>query len=442
MGTLVDDPQVEAFRQLTDPAVRDEFYMSLELERRRIDAVLLAITADVDTSGRFGDDGHAHTANWLSAITNSSLAEAKRRVRAATMMNDLAVVSDAFADGHIGDEQLEQFRLLYSNFRVRPYLAEAAGLLVEHASLLPYPDFVTVCQRFKAWADPDGTNRDHDACRENRAMSQSREGVGFRIHARGDAVTGSMIEQALAPFIQSEFEKDWAEGRQRYGDAMRAVLMARSATQRRYDAFAKMCAAAGDGTGSPTVNINVDDDTVEQILRSHLDNPNLAVPEWTRRHCETLDGAPVSHNDLLIALLVGNVRKVVRDNHGRVIHLGRKRRLFTGAAREAALAGGERCIFAGCHVRGRRLHVDHTVGWATARGTTDPDNANIECGPHNRAKERLRQSVEPHPTMPRAWITRRHNGTTIGPRTSPRTIRLQSETRRRTPPTPGLTERD
>lgn len=393
---------------------------------------MLAITADVDTSGRFEDDGHANTANWLSGITGSSLPDARRRVRTSRTVSELGQVADAYNDGHFGPEQLEQFRLLHGNLRVAPYLNEiAVGLLIEHASILPYPDFEVVCQRFKAWADPDGTNRDHDVCRENRAMSHTREGVGFRIHVRGDALSGSMIEQALEPFIQAEFEADWNEGRERYGDAMRKNLMARTATQRRYDAFAKMCAAAGDGTGQPTVNINVDDDTVEQVLRSHLDNPNLPIPEWVGRHCETTDGAPVSHNDLLIALLFGNVRKVVRDTHGRVIHRGRKRRLFTGAAREAVFAGGDRCSFTGCHLRGRRLHIDHTIAWAKARGPTDPDNANVECGAHNQAKERLQHTVEQHPTMPRAWIARRHNGTIIGPRTSPRTIRFKAEARRR-----------
>ena len=63
--------------------------------------------------------------------------------------------------------------------------------------------------------------------------------------------------------------------------------------------------------------------------------------------------------------------------------LGRKQRLFTGSAREAALLQGTRCFWPGC---GRpRTHIDHTIDWQH-HGPTDPANAGPGCPRHNRHK--------------------------------------------------------
>ncbi|MEO6123669.1 MAG: DUF222 domain-containing protein [Ilumatobacteraceae bacterium] len=458
MGMLLDHPQLEAFQSLTRSAERDAFYLRIETQRRELGALLLAMTATIDATCAYTDDAHRSTACWVQAVVNGTPYEAREWVRSARMIRDLPAVGDAFAQGHIGPAQIDAFTRLHNNERVAPFLADAVELLIEHASLLPQPDFVTVCQRFQAWADPDGDNATHETSRRNRTMSQSREGAGFRIRVRGDALSGSVIEAALEPFITAEFDADWSEGVARYGDGMHASLMARTPTQRRFDAFANMCAAAGDGTGVPTVSIICDQDTAEEAICNAFTDPaeerkagrrsgagtghdytwaeadtttsrdtpsempSDEKPGWIGRRCETAtDHEPVSRNDLLAALLIGNVRKVVADQHGRTIFLGHRKRLFTGAAREAALLGGDRCIHPGCHIRGGRIHIDHTIAWARTRtrGPTDPDNADVECPHHDLAKERLHLSVEPHATMPDTWITRRENGTIIGPRTSP-----------------------
>lgn len=441
MGTLLDHPQLLAFRRATKAADRDAIMAAAALARRTAEALCLAMIGFADATARYVDDAHRSAACWVTAVTNCSPDNGRRQVRQARMLRDLPPVASALLDGHIGSEQVAAFARLHRNTRVAPHLADAIDLLLEHAALLPYLDFVKVCQRFEAWADPDGAEGDHEQTRANRAMSFDSRGAGFRMVVRGDALTGSMIEAALEPFIEAEFEADWAEGREQFGDAMCAALMGRTVQQRRFDAFARLF--AGDGVSRPTVNITVDHRTATELLR-RLDDQYLrrddatddditraetadvewleSIDEnWTDRRCETTSGGfPVSSRDALTALMIGNVRKVVTDPRGETIHLGRRRRLFSGAARDDALAGGDRCVFVGCNIRGGRIEIDHTIAWGgSARGPTDQGNANIECPHHNLAKERLHQSVQRHPTMSSAWIHRRSDGTIIGPRTSP-----------------------
>ena len=92
--------------------------------------------------------------------------------------------------------------------------------------------------------------------------------------------------------------------------------------------------------------------------------------------------------------MIGHVRRVVVDSAGNVIDVGRKRRLFTGTGRDAALLqallrgpGGLRCLWPGCDGRGRCLQADHREP-AARGGPTDVANSDVYCGSHNRIKER------------------------------------------------------
>ena len=94
-------------------------------------------------------------------------------------------------------------------------------------------------------------------------------------------------------------------------------------------------------------------------------------------------------HDVLRAALAGHVRRVVVDPDGVVIDLGRRQRLFTGAARRAAELLVRRCEHPGCELPARWSQVDHNLEWAEG-GRTDQRNRNIECSHHNRSKHRER----------------------------------------------------
>ena len=75
----------------------------------------------------------------------------------------------------------------------------------------------------------------------------------------------------------------------------------------------------------------------------------------------TASGTPLHPHDVLRAVLAGHVRRVVVDSQGVVIDMGRKTRLFTGAAREAAKLLVRRCDHAGCDLPEDFCEVDHVT---------------------------------------------------------------------------------
>jgi hypothetical protein len=107
----------------------------------------------------------------------------------------------------------------------------------------------------------------------------------------------------------------------------------------------------------------------------------------------------------------------VIDADSNLIDLGRRRRLFVGSSREAALIQGAlagrdglRCGWSGCLQR-RALQVDHLEA-AARGGPTDIVNSLPLCGFHNRLKE---HGWRPVRGPDGRWSILRPDGTTVTP---------------------------
>jgi hypothetical protein len=93
-----------------------------------------------------------------------------------------------------------------------------------------------------------------------------------------------------------------------------------------------------------------------------------------------------------------------------VIDLGRRRRLFTGAAREAFLLHAPRCIWPGCATPAGHCNADHTHDWQHGGPTASTNGAPL-CPRHDRWKNggyRVRRDADGH------WHTLRPDGSEIG----------------------------
>ena len=172
--------------------------------------------------------------------------------------------------------------------------------------------------------------------------------------------------------------------------------MARTDRQRRADALhaiftAAAQARAGSGDeGGFTVNIVVDEATFERQLLAAVGAPAQPVdptqPVDVRAMISrTASGIELDPRDVLVAALLGHVRRVVRNSAGVVVDVGRRQRLFTGAVREAILALNPKCMWPGDRHRARQ--VDHLRSWARGGGT-DACNGGPACGLHNRWRTR------------------------------------------------------
>ncbi len=412
-------PEPDEFRALSGHR-RDEAYMGVEREIRRLHALQAMMVAEVRESCSFVDDAHHSAAAWLRAVTNSSKRTAAEMVRISAMTSELALVGAAAADGSVGPDQLRLLMQLHANDRCRPKLPASEALLVGHAQTLTLRDFRLVCQRWEAHADPDGRHRDHEASRESRHVRSARIGAGQVFHAEGDGFTMDIINEILNRHADAEFEVDLAERFARFGEDAAKHPLARNARQRLYDAMLAIYLKAASTTDSttqvPLVNIfcteAVLNDAIREFVGLRPDRSGTPASERLRM-CETASGSPVDPFDLVVAALIGQVRRVVVDSAGRVIDLGRRSRLFTGAAREAILLCGDRCNHPGCGRRTGRIQIDHLDAWVARSGSTNPFNGGPMCPTHNRAKERGRFTVK---LDERGWHHYRPDGSEIAPR--------------------------
>jgi hypothetical protein len=142
------------------------------------------------------------------------------------------------------------------------------------------------------------------------------------------------------------------------------------------------------------------------------------------RRCETTDGILLDPVAALRATMLGHVRRVVFDSAGTIIDFGRKRRLFTGALREAVLLQSSTCVWPGCDRPASACHADHQQEWHE-RGETRAGNGGPACPGHNWEKNRGRYRVWRDPGG--LWHTYRPDGTEIAPAPLPKPARLGIE---------------
>ena len=420
MSVVCVASEVEGFRCLGGWA-RDEAFLGTEREIRRLQALQASRVRAVEVSGSFGDDRFLSVTAWAQAVTNTSRAAAGYLVRVGRMLALLPVLAAAVEAGSVGQEQLRLLARLHANDRCRPLLQESDGLLTGFACSLTLRDFKAACQRWQGYADPDGANKDVELSRQNRKARFGKIGAGFTLTVEGDAVTGEVLDEIITEHTQAEYLTDVVDRLAQYGDNAAEFPLARSGVQRRFDAMVNLILKGAGVTKTPTwtpvVNVFCTEAVLQEAIREFLGGEPAeisGVPVSERfRLCETAAGAPVSSRDLAIAALIGQIRRVVVDTAGRVIDLGRRRRLFTGAAREAVLLAGPGCCWPGCENKSFNIHIDHLSAWAALNGSTSPGNAGPMCARHNQAKEHSRIRVNKDET---GWHHYRPDNTEITPR--------------------------
>lgn len=399
-------------------AVLDDRIRALELERRRLDAELAAAISVADHRQLPAVDGHRTINAYLRATLNWSDTEASRFRSLARAVDHLDGLGDAWHAGHIGISQAVHFGRLHGNRRVREHLPEFMGALLDHAEQLPHRDFVACVDRFTTLADADGAHTDRDDAVEHRDAHINTVGGTLDVTAHGgDGVTAAEMIAIHQRFTEAEYQADVDARRAAFGDDADQQPLSRTGRQRRFDALVAIFrrAAAADGVGTtadPLVNIVIDHTTwakmsatsglapdadldgqpidpftglthPDQLLDDLVNSPD----DLLTRRCETTSGVAVHPHDVLRAALAGHIRRAVIGSDGVVIDLGRRQRLFTGSARDAAKLLIRHCEHPGCTLPVECCDVDHAEEWANG-GHTNQTNGRIRCGSHNNDKTR------------------------------------------------------
>jgi len=402
----------------------DERVRALELLRRRVEAEMALTLSRVEQRRLYLADGHRSMKGYLRATCNWSNPDVAGQRRLTHAVDGVPGLAEALQTGRVGVAQADAIARVYHNRRVRDRLVHFAAMLLELAERYCYDDFVIALKRFEMLADPDGAHRDRDEQITDRNVHVTTVGGELHLDASGgDPLVNEELEAIFHRFCEHEFRKDAAARRAEHGAEASGKPFARTHQQRSYDAFVDMMRRANANLDTdadapsapdPLVNLIVDRRWWAMILADAGLAPTstfsgdpidpftglpihttgdlltdlMADPDaFASLRCETSNGTPLHPHDVLRAALAGHVRRVVVDARSVPVDMGRKVRLFTGAAREAAKLLVRRCDHAGCDLPGDFCEVDHVVEWVDL-GCTDQENAGVDCGPHNREKHR------------------------------------------------------
>ncbi len=391
---------VENLFDVTDDELTERFRV-LEVQRRRTEAEMAAIVQEGQRRALHTVDGHRTMKHWVRAQINCPAGDATRLRRLAAALNTVDGLGDALHDGHIGAAQANELARLRAHPRVGDQLDSASSLLLQHAEHLSYEEFRVVARRWETLADLDGAERDDEASEARRKASVIE--VGGAIDVRACGGSGLVTAELLAifdRFVQAEFGKDVAARTAEFGPDAPASTLPRTDAQRRFDALVAIFRAAvvapADGVAPvPVVNLLVGLDTIERLVIRRItgDDPGAGLDvDLNVERMEADTGTSVSPDDVLAAAVIGHVRRVVIDGAGVVVDAGRKRRLFSGVAREMALLLAHSCDHVGCTVPARLCQVDHLAEWERDDGGTDQANSKPRCSTHNpwKSAHRLR----------------------------------------------------
>jgi hypothetical protein len=338
--------------------------------RSMADHTCLRSAAALDASQAWVAGGARSAAAHLAWKARVSRARATGAVAGGRELRRTPRTDAALAAGEI---TVEHVRLLAAAERINPeaFVVDGEERLLEAARTMLFKSFQVVVRYWCDRANPDDAERKARArwgCRRLRCSSTFEGSV--TLDALLDPVNGAIVARELERLERELFEEDLAEARERSGrDDVPWFELGRTPAQRRADALVRMAErSAAKPAGA-----------VEARVLIHV----LAGHESVERMCELSEGWVLTPGEVLPLLDKAEVERAIFDGPSKIIDLGPRRRLFTGATRTAVQLRDRGCVHPSCDVPFERCEVDHRVEYAKG-GLTVEDNGRCLCKHHHR----------------------------------------------------------
>lgn len=349
--------------------------VALDREIERLLAMRCRATARFDAERAWQADGARTGAAWLGARCRLPAKVARRRTWLARVLRRMPLTEAAWLAGAINEHHVSILAKAAS--RAPEAFARDESLLVRKATELKFGEFSRLGAYWLSCADPDGSDGEADKQRDARRLhlSKSLGGMWF-LDGAFDPLSGEAVANVLRAIEDELFRAEWSDAKARLGEGATVTLadLARTPAQRRADALVEMArrAAAMPAAArkpAPLFSVLVDCRCEPQPLY------------------ELGSGTVVSARSLIPWLDDAEFERIVFDGANRVIDVGRRQRLFRGAARRAVQVRDRSCAHPYCDEPAERCQIDHIRRWADG-GTTDPTNGRPSCAFHNRLREK------------------------------------------------------
>lgn len=346
--------------------------LRLTKELSRAEAVVTRVTGAWDTSRVWEVDGARTAGAWLTHKARLPKPAIWRRLRLAKALRGLPAAEAAWLAGEIDGAHVSALSSACCTSALSDAMRRDEPMLVRHAKAMTYAHFGKALAYWQMHADPnEGEDRYaklHDERRADRATTWRGH---LHLNAWLDPIAGTVVDTVLRGIEDDLFEQDWAEAKARLGREPSISELARTAAQRRADALLEMALRAATAPA--------DGRRPEPCFTVMIGLPGL------EKLCELADGTVIPHGALLPWLGVSWIERVVFGAPSRVLDVGVRQRLFTGAIRRAIQVRDRECFHGLCDEPGHNCQVDHIDPY-TNGGDTTQDNGQLACDFHNRKK--------------------------------------------------------
>jgi hypothetical protein len=323
--------------------------------------------------------GHA----WLRWRCRRSKGAAGAEIARARALRHMPLTAAALS---AGDITVSHVRTLMDARETSPEAFERhEAMLVGFATDARAPWLEWFNRKVAYWkqvVEPDKVEEQAVARYNKRGVHSSAtyEGVGV-INGILDPVSFAIVDGELKRLEHEMWESDWASVRQREAEGEVLPLLLRTPPQRRADALRVM---AERSAAMPP------DAKRARIIATVL----VGYETLHGRACELSNGTVLTPGELLPLLAHADIERAVFDPAGRVLDLGRRSRLFTGAVRRAIELRDRTCTHPTCDRTAAQCEGDHhPIAW-TDGGETNQDNGRMRCPGHHPGR---RKPKEPRP---------------------------------------------
>ena len=349
-----------------------------------LEAIRVALVAEIDKQGLPGPRGATSTAAWLANNTSLSYGESNRVTKLGAALDAHPDIAAAYQAKRINADAA---RLIVAFLEKPPpgMPLEAADsvrvFLLKAAENNDVRELRVAITRLRETFDTDDTPASEDTDRNELYTSTTLNG---RMAVKGDfdAETGEMLLAALSP-LSIPRPTDEA-GRDN-----------RTAAQRRADGFTEILRRYLDSGESP------DDGGERPHLHLHIQANDLAQREPESTDATAPDNAyffdlfgraGVGRMPWMGAMSIESARRIacdsvvhpiVMDENGSPLDLGRSQRTANRKLRRALVARDGGCAFRGCGRPAAWCDAHHIENWADG-GATDLDNLVLLCRFHHR----------------------------------------------------------
>ena len=350
---------------------------SIKILRRqlaRLDAAATRSTAAFDASGEWRESGARSLSSWLAGACNLPITETRRQISNGRALRYMPLAEEAWLAGDISTSHVGVLAGACSEAR-RETFARDEKILVDDAKYMRFRDFWRTVRYWEQLADADGVEDEAEDERSRRELYLSQSFHGMWLGKMTfDPLSGTIVNNELERLERQLFEADWAEARARLGERATAADLRRTAAQRRADALVEMAIRSR--------TVPADGRRPEPLFSVFVGFETLAG-----RICELANGTVVTPGSVVPWLPQSWIERVVFDGSSRIIDVGVKRRLFTGATRRAVQLRDRQCFHDFCDLPAEDCQIDHIVPYA-AGGETTQTNGRPACGFHNRDRHR------------------------------------------------------